>query len=198
MVNHILCFLASAVFLSGGMYGDYVGSVTRPEASEGVLNVVDASQYMYKPEPILGVSEELTGAFWESSAYEEEDVYIPASSYSNDDLYVLAHVIAGEAYGCSWDLQAAVGSVVLNRVNHYAFPNDIYSVVFQSGQYACTWDGNYYREPTSTNWEVAEWLLSNGSTLPWYVIFQSASVVGDSFYTQIENVVFSYNSYDLG
>lgn len=127
--------------------------------------------------------------------YQEPEEYI--GPYSDDDLYVLAHLICGEAMDCSWDMQIAVGSVVLNRVSHYAFPNSVYGVVFEDGQYACTWDGNYYRTPTDTNWAAAEYLLTYGSQMPWYVIFQANQVVGDSYYTTIGNIVFSYNSWDL-
>ena len=169
--------------------GQYIGSVVRPDPVYGFGETIDICEEEKGVEPEVFVLAEPV-----QEVVQQEPVYI---SYNNDDLYVLAHVICGEAQGCSWELQAAVGSVVLNRVNHPAFPGSISGVVFQSGQYACTWDGNYYREPTSTNWEVAEYLLNNGSTLPWYVIFQAGSVIGDSYYSTIENVVFSYNSRDV-
>lgn len=127
---------------------------------------------------------------------ESVEVQETIASYSDDDLYVLSRVICGEAMECSWDMQVAVGSVVLNRVNHYAFPGSISGVVFDPGQYACTWDGNYYRTPTNTNIEVAKFLLENGSQFPSYVIFQSDHVIGNSYYTTIGNMVFSYNSWD--
>ena len=94
-------------------------------------------------------------------------------SYTDEDLYVLAHVICGEAQGCSDEEQRYVGSVVLNRVAHSGFPNTIKGVVFQKGQYACTWDGNYYREPSASNWANAKWLLENGSVLPHGVVYQA-------------------------
>lgn len=145
---------------------------------------------------VVDESEEIEDAVNDDSYEEPEESSVSTVSYSDDDLYVLAHVICGEAMECSWDMQAAVGSVVLNRVNHYAFPNSIYGVVFDYGQYACTWDGNYYRTPTDTNWEVARYLLENGGIFPSYVIFQADRVIGNSYYTTIGNMVFSYNSWD--
>ena len=69
-------------------------------------------------------------------------------AWSGEDLEILAHVICGEAQNCDDQEQLYVGSVVLNRVNHSAYPGTIRGVVFQKGQYACTRDGNYYRTPT--------------------------------------------------
>ena len=99
---------------------------------------------------------------------EEEDEPI-----NEKDLYILAHLLAGECQSGSVELQEAVGSVVLNRVAHPSYPDSIEGVVFQHRQYACTWDGNYDREPTPRNWEVAEYLLRHGSSIPSNVVFQA-------------------------
>lgn len=113
-----------------------------------------------------------------------------ARTYSEADLYILAHVICGEAQNCPDDEQLYVGSVVLNRVAHPSFPNSIQEVVFQPGQYACTKDGNYYREPTPQNWANARLLLENGSVLPGNVIWQSGGRQGKGLYLQTQ-----YHSY---
>ena len=60
-------------------------------------------------------------------------IEIRRPSYSEEDLYILAHVICGEAQNCPDDEQLLVGSVVLNRVNHGRFPNTIKGVVFAPG-----------------------------------------------------------------
>lgn len=106
--------------------------------------------------------------------------------YSEDNLYLLAHVICGEAQNCPQTEQEYVGSVVLNRVDSDRFPNTLSEVIFQSGQYACTWDGNYNKEPTETNWDVAEDLLKNGSKLPGDIVWQSAVPQGSYTYIQTE------------
>ena len=48
-----------------------------------------------------------------------------------ENLYVLSHVINGEACGCSWEMKLGVGSVVINRVHDDRFPDTITEVVFQ-------------------------------------------------------------------
>lgn len=119
-------------------------------------------------------------AFIKSEYLSDTEVAVPI--YLKEDLYVLAHVICGEAQGYPDDEQLYVGSVVLNRVAHPDFPDTIEDVVFQPGQYACVTDGNYYREPTERNWANAKWLLENGSVLPGNVIWQSKGSQGRGVY----------------
>lgn len=103
-------------------------------------------------------------------------------TYTEEDLYILAHVLSGECQSCSDDEQLYVGSVVLNRMADPRFPNTVKGVVFQKGQYACVKDGNYYREPTDRNWANARMLLENGSVLPDNVVWQSGSRQGKGVY----------------
>lgn len=103
-------------------------------------------------------------------------------TYSQEDLYVMAHLLAGEAQFCTDEEQRYVGSVVLNRMQHEAFPDTIKGVVFDRGQYSSIKDKNYYREPTESNWNNARWLLENGSILPEYVIYQSKGKQGSGVY----------------
>ena len=45
--------------------------------------------------------------------------------YTDEDLYLLSHVIAGEANYCDYNMKLYVGSVVLNRVKSPLFPNTL-------------------------------------------------------------------------
>lgn len=116
-------------------------------------------------------------ALYEADIYEE-----PVKTYTDEELYLLAHVLAGECQSCPDNEQLYVGSVVLNRKAHPDFPDTIEAVVFQKGQYACINDGNYNREPTDRNWSNAKWLLENGSVLPANVIWQSGCRQGKGVY----------------
>lgn len=113
-------------------------------------------------------------------------------SYSDEDLTILTRVIYGESSGQSWDFQVAVGSVVLNRVKSNKFPNTIKEVVFQRGQYACTWDGNYNKTPNEQAKKVARYLLENGSQLPSYVLFQAEFKQSKGVYKKMGNTYFCY------
>lgn len=112
--------------------------------------------------------------------------------YSQEDLYVMAHLIAGEAQPCDDSEQRYVASVVLNRVKHPEYPNTISGVVFQKRQYSSVKDGNYYREPTESNWNNARWLLENGSILPDYVIYQSRGKQGKGVYLKTKWHTYCY------
>ncbi|MBR2701041.1 MAG: cell wall hydrolase [Erysipelotrichaceae bacterium] len=109
-----------------------------------------------------------------------------------DDLYILSHVITGEAEGCSRDMKLSVGSVVLNRVSDDRFPDTIAEVVFQPGQYACTWDGNYYREPSQDTIEIAAELLEDGTAIDESVVWQAEFPQGVGVYDIIGNMYFCY------
>lgn len=113
---------------------------------------------------------------------------------SERDLYMLAHLINGEA-GASYysdKHRLYVGSVVLNRVESDWYPDTIEEVIFQKGQYACTWDGNYDREPSESSWEIAEQLLREGSVLPKNVVYQAEFTQGSGIYEEIEGSYFCY------
>ena len=109
-----------------------------------------------------------------------------SNSSSKKDLEILSRIICGEAQSYSDELQLAVGSVFLNRVKDSRFPNTFEEVAFQKRQYACTKDGNYYRQPTEKNIANAKYLLENGSVLPENVVFQAEFKQGKGVYKTIE------------
>lgn len=98
----------------------------------------------------------------------------------------------GEAGGGSDEMQLYVGSVVLNRVASSNYPNSIRSVIYQSGQYACTWDGNFDKTPTQSVIANAQRLLENGSVLPSNVVFQSQFPQGSGVYAIVQGEYFCY------
>lgn len=119
----------------------------------------------------------------------------PKKSYSDEDLYVLAHVLAGEMMGQSWEDNIYTGSVVLNRVKSDKWKgNTIKQVVFAKGQYSCVRDGNYYREPTDTNWSAAKYLLEHGSQIPYNVVFQSAGRQGTGVWKKTKSATYCYGN----
>lgn len=67
-----------------------------------------------------------------------------SSSYNSADYELLARIISAEARGESYLGQVAVGSVVLNRVEHPSFPDTVSGVVYQNGAFSCLYDGQFY------------------------------------------------------
>lgn len=104
-----------------------------------------------------------------------------------EQLYTLSHVIYAEAGNCCRDMMVSVGSVVLNRVADDRFPDTIDEVVFQQGQYSCTWDGNFYLTPSTEAVEVAEELLQEGSKIDSSVVWQAEFPQGEGVYDTIDS-----------
>lgn len=132
--------------------------------------IMDARKPAVKAQIVYGMTVEETESETESEA-----------TYSEDDLYLLSHLICGEVEGCDRQMKTYVGSVVLNRVADSRFPGTLREVIYQPGQYSCTWDGNFDKEPGEESIDVAKYLLENGSQLPPNVIFQAEFVQGDIY-----------------
>lgn len=101
--------------------------------------------------------------------------------YTEYDLYLLSHLIMGEAGSdtCSDLNQRYVASVAINRLNSGRYGDTLEDVIFAPGQYACTWDGNFDREPTQRCIDNAIYILENGSILPDKYIYQSGFPQGN-------------------
>lgn len=118
----------------------------------------------------------------ETEADETETEPVPME-YTDEDLYVLSHIIQCEAGYCERAMMEGVGSVVLNRVADSRFPNTIYEVVNQPGQYRPVTDGIFTSaQPTELVIEVAVDLLQWGSKYPPEVIYQANFPQGDGTY----------------
>ena len=101
--------------------------------------------------------------------------------YSDDDFYELSHVIQAEAGYCERDMMIGVGSVVLNRVEHEDFPDTVYEVIHQPGQYS-TVSNLSSQVPTKLVEEVTDYLLRNGSEYPEDVVYQANFPQGTGTY----------------
>lgn len=78
-----------------------------------------------------------------------------SGQYSNNDIYLLAKVIAAEGRGEPYTGQVAIGAVVLNRVSHSSFPDSIAGVVYQPGAFSAVTDSNWKVEPTADSKKAA-------------------------------------------
>lgn len=114
------------------------------------------------------------------------------ATYTEDDLYWLSKAIAQEL-GSNWVpdwAQQWVASVVLNRVNHPSFPDTIYGVLHQPGQYC-----GFYATPTEQNVANAKYVLENGSVLPDNVVFQSLNTQGSGTHGSYYDPVMDNTTY---
>lgn len=170
--NKIWKITMSAVVMASMASGTVLAEETQEETKEAAEQSERVKLEKYGP---CGMS---------LAKKDEVEIEETAPLYTDEDLYVLAHAICGEGQCYPDEEQLYIGSVILNRRSHGAYPDSIQGVVFQRGQYACTWDGNYYREPTEANWRNARWLLENGSILPSNVVYQAGFRQGKGVYLQ--------------
>ena len=79
-----------------------------------------------------------------------------AAEMSTDDFECLAMNVYHEARGESWEGQAAVVHVTLNRVADHRFPDSICGVVWQPHQFSWTNDGRSDYPRDRQAWQVAQ------------------------------------------
>ena len=107
-----------------------------------------------------------------------------------DNLLLLAKIIHAEA-GSSWlteEHRQLVASVVINRVNSSEFPNTIYDVIHQRGQYSSA-GTKYFNslKPSKACVFSALKVLANGSIAPKDVVFQAGFKQGSGVYKSIND-----------
>ncbi len=90
-----------------------------------------------------------------------------ASTTSDRNLELLAHLVYGEARGEPYLGQVAVAAVVLNRVESAAFPNTVSGVIYQSGAFDAVSDGQINLSPNAQCYRAAQdalngWDPTNG------------------------------------
>jgi N-acetylmuramoyl-L-alanine amidase len=75
---------------------------------------------------------------------------------TEQDLRLLARAVYSEARGESFKGQVAVAAVVLNRVEHKAFPHTVRGVIYQPGAFTAVDDGQINLKPDQTAYEAAK------------------------------------------
>ena len=107
----------------------------------------------------------------------------------------IIHIEAGSAW-LSEEHRQMVGSVVLNRMASPEFPDTMWEVITQPGQYYKTTSA-WFENLLPHEWcvETARYLLENGSVLPPNVIFQAESAQGSGVYASIYDAALDTTTY---
>lgn len=111
-----------------------------------------------------------------STNEEESEVVITASTeppvkeeepeISEEDLMLLAKIIDAESGWEPYEGQVAVGSVIINRVNHESFPNTLRDVIYAPGQFGPVRTGKIDQiEPDEDALRAAEQVLKGEELL---------------------------------
>ncbi len=110
-----------------------------------------------------------------------------AKFYREDEVFWLARIITAEAGGESLLGQIAVGDVILNRVRSTAFPNTIYSVIFDRKwgvQFSPVANGTIYNTPTYTATLAAKICLEGTSLSDNAMYFLNPTLASSSWIVQ--------------
>ncbi len=103
------------------------------------------------------------------------------TSYSNQDVELLAKVISAEARGESYEGQVAVGAVILNRIAHPSFPDSLSGVIYQKGAFSCVNDSNWYQPVAEASKKAARDALNGWDPSGGAIYYYNASKTSDSF-----------------
>lgn len=138
----------------------------------------------------------------------EETEELDPPKYTNPDLILLAQLIQAEGGIESYECKLCIGSVVLNRMTHDAFPDGLRDVIFQVSedgvhQFSVTRvreDGTRAIdcEPSMESLDAAAELLTYGTKLPDdVVVFYTEKCNGKwvttrEKYAQVDHTIFAY------
>jgi len=98
--------------------------------------------------------------------------------YNADDLYWLSRVIYAESGNQPLAGMIGVGNVVLNRVRDHSgsFPDSVYGVIFQPGQFSVVDNGTIYSQPPEHCILAAKLCLEGFSTVGDSLFFLNPSI----------------------
>lgn len=111
-------------------------------------------------------------------------------NYTEDDLYYLAAAVCCEAGGENEEIQLLVANVVINRVNSSFYPDTIYDVLTEYGQYGMMWEygiefPNWADEGVKNQcYSVARRVLEGERFCPENVLFQAEFEQGSGIFKQ--------------
>ena len=107
---------------------------------------------------------------WEDGAVQissNGEPLIPGDQfYDQDALFLLSHIIYNESGNQPMTGKIAVGNVLLNRVKHPSFPNTLYEVIYQPGQFYPESTGAMEKTPNSGSIIAAKLCLEGAMVLP--------------------------------
>ena len=118
-------------------------------------------------------------------------------AYNKDDLYWLSHLIYAESGNQPLDGMIAVGNVVLNRVESKLFPNTIYGVISQAGQFDVFAGGTIYRTPNELSVIAAMLCLDGVETIESGLFFVNPEYGGDSWFKANLTYITSIEDHDF-
>lgn len=119
-----------------------------------------------------------------------------ALNAAENEIELLARLISAESDGGSYPEQAAIGGVVINRLQHPDFPNTLAGVIYQNGAFAGMQNGRFWRSVSEGARRAAEDALNgwdpSGGALYYYEPgkAENTEIENRPIITQIGRLVF--------
>ena len=151
---------------------------SKTEASMAMLRIKPVPIYKSKVEQVKAAIRKIDMAAKNTIASKDKRALMT-------DRELLAAVMYLENYNNGEYIMLLTGSVVLNRVKRAGWPNTIYDVLSQKGQYA-TWKDIGKKDPPAEVYALADKLLTEGSIAPENVVYQAMFKQGSGLY-HVEN-----------
>ena len=118
-----------------------------------------------------------------------------AMEMTSEEMRLLETILALEAQDEPYEGQKAVVEVIFNRVLSPDFPDNVYDVLSQKGQFATwKWRNKPYNTPNKTQTDVIAEVIANGNqntVLPEGYVFFSVGKVNGTDFIKIGNHQFS-------
>lgn len=118
---------------------------------------------------------------------------------TDDEREILARIVYLEANIESFDCQAAIASVIFNRLSSGYWGNSLYDVLYAENQFSTIYNIDHVT-PNEINYEAVDYVIQNGCTLPYYVMYFRAEYHfqwnGYVPYTVIDYTYFGYMAND--
>jgi hypothetical protein len=155
MLTALICFMMIILMaLSLSMCQRASAQTTYIDCSKEIQDCKDiqnAAHQIAEHMRMLGYNENeqairCMGEFWQE-AQEDINGYYKLQTYTTYELQILTNAIYCESGHTENALRLDVGSVIINRVNDSRFPDTIYDVLTQKGQYS-----RWYVTQDCTNW----------------------------------------------
>jgi N-acetylmuramoyl-L-alanine amidase len=119
------------------------------------------------------------------------------SYYNAEDLYWLSHLIYSESGNQPLEGMIAVGNVVLNRTENTLFPDSIYGVVSQKGQFDVFTAGTIYAEPNALSVVAAKLCLEGVTMVDDALFFVNPASGGDTWFRANLTYIASIQDHDF-
>ena len=92
----------------------------------------------------------------ESPAAAEPEVTEVSLAVTEEERDLLARAVYSEARGEPFQGQVAIAAVILNRVEHESFPDEVDEVIFQPAAFTAVQDGQFWLIPDETAYAAVQ------------------------------------------